>query len=166
MAIGHARLVGLDQHPGRSREERLGGGSTQLHLPAWEVVIHRLERRTRAFDNLLHARGGMAGGAKQVRRGGDEAVTRRSATPMRTRSSKRSTCWRTPSSKTRFWAQADAAAWEASLPEEERQALIAREAEVDAAFDGIAQGAQTIASRRSAMSLGTTSLPNDLRCAR
>jgi hypothetical protein len=37
-----------------------------------------------------------------------------------------------------FWAQADAAAaWEASLPEEERQALIAREAEVDAAFDGI-----------------------------
>ena len=37
-----------------------------------------------------------------------------------------------------FWAQADAAlAWRASLPEAERQALLAREAEVDAAFDGI-----------------------------
>mgnify|MGYP001163048366 CR=1 FL=1 len=37
-----------------------------------------------------------------------------------------------------FWAQADAAlAWRSSLPEAEREALIAREAEVDAAFDGI-----------------------------
>ena len=37
-----------------------------------------------------------------------------------------------------FWAQADAAlAWRAALPEDERQALIAREAEADTAFDGI-----------------------------
>ena len=38
----------------------------------------------------------------------------------------------------RFWGQADAAAkWRASLARSERAALVAREAEVDAAFDGI-----------------------------
>ena len=38
----------------------------------------------------------------------------------------------------RFWAQAEAAAsWRASLSERDRNALIAGEAEVDAAFDGI-----------------------------
>jgi hypothetical protein len=38
----------------------------------------------------------------------------------------------------RFWAQADAAAaWRRSLPEDRQQQLRAREAEVDAAFDGI-----------------------------
>lgn len=38
----------------------------------------------------------------------------------------------------RFWGQADAAAnWRASLDKRERAALVAREAEIDAAFDGI-----------------------------
>jgi hypothetical protein len=38
----------------------------------------------------------------------------------------------------RFWAQADAAAsWRGSLNDDERAALVAREAEIDAAFDGI-----------------------------
>ncbi len=38
----------------------------------------------------------------------------------------------------RFWAQAEAAAaWRRSLPEPRRAVLIAAEAEVDAAFDGI-----------------------------
>ena len=38
----------------------------------------------------------------------------------------------------RFWAQADAAAsWRGSLTDDERAALVAREAEIDAAFDGI-----------------------------
>ncbi len=38
----------------------------------------------------------------------------------------------------RFWAQADAAAaWRRSLPEDRQQQLLARETEVDAAFDGI-----------------------------
>ena len=38
----------------------------------------------------------------------------------------------------RFWAQADAAAaWRRSLPDHDRERLAAREAEVDAAFDGI-----------------------------
>jgi hypothetical protein len=38
----------------------------------------------------------------------------------------------------RFWAQADAAAaWRRSRSDEERERLAAREAEVDAAFDGI-----------------------------
>ena len=37
-----------------------------------------------------------------------------------------------------FWAQADAAAaWEASLPKEERERLKAEDAAIDAAFDGI-----------------------------
>ena len=38
----------------------------------------------------------------------------------------------------RFWAQAAAAAaWRRSLPDHDRERLAAREAEVDAAFDGI-----------------------------
>lgn len=38
----------------------------------------------------------------------------------------------------RFWAQADAAAaWRRSLPDHERQRSAVREAEVDAAFDGV-----------------------------
>jgi hypothetical protein len=38
----------------------------------------------------------------------------------------------------RFWAQAEAAAaWRRSCSDEERERLTAREAEVDAAFDGI-----------------------------
>jgi hypothetical protein len=38
----------------------------------------------------------------------------------------------------RFWAQADAAAsWRRSLTDRERETLAAREAEIDAAFDGI-----------------------------
>ena len=38
----------------------------------------------------------------------------------------------------RFWAQADAAAaWRRSLPEQERDRLAARDAEIDAAFDGV-----------------------------
>jgi len=38
----------------------------------------------------------------------------------------------------RFWAQAEAAAsWRESLTDDERAALVTREAEVDAAFDGI-----------------------------
>lgn len=38
----------------------------------------------------------------------------------------------------RFWAQADAAAaWRRSLPDEQRASLAERDAEVDAAFDGI-----------------------------
>lgn len=38
----------------------------------------------------------------------------------------------------RFWAQADAAAaWRRSLPDHERERLASRDADVDAAFDGI-----------------------------
>ena len=38
----------------------------------------------------------------------------------------------------RFWAQADAAAaWRRSLPEQERDRLAARDAEIDAAFDSV-----------------------------
>ena len=38
----------------------------------------------------------------------------------------------------RFWAQADAAAaWRRALSDDERARLAAREAEIDAAFDGI-----------------------------
>ena len=38
----------------------------------------------------------------------------------------------------RFWAQADAAAaWRHSLPDDERERLAARDADVDVAFDGI-----------------------------
>jgi hypothetical protein len=38
----------------------------------------------------------------------------------------------------RFWVQADAAtAWRRSLPDHERARLTSREAEIDAAFDGI-----------------------------
>ena len=38
----------------------------------------------------------------------------------------------------RFWVQADAAAdWRRSLPDNERDRLVAREADVDTAFDGI-----------------------------
>lgn len=37
-----------------------------------------------------------------------------------------------------FWAQAErAAAWRAALPAERREAIRRREAEIDAAFDGI-----------------------------
>ena len=39
---------------------------------------------------------------------------------------------------TRFWAQADAAAdWRNSLSADDRERLAARDADVDAAFDGI-----------------------------
>ena len=39
----------------------------------------------------------------------------------------------------RFWAEAESAtAWRRSLPDVDQQALVDREAEVDAAFDGIA----------------------------
>ena len=38
----------------------------------------------------------------------------------------------------RFWVQADAAVdWRRSLPENERDRLVARDADVDTAFDGI-----------------------------
>ena len=38
----------------------------------------------------------------------------------------------------RFWARADAAAaWQRSLPDDARARLAARDADVDAAFDGI-----------------------------
>ncbi|MGD9701981.1 MAG: hypothetical protein AB7Q42_04415 [Acidimicrobiia bacterium] len=38
----------------------------------------------------------------------------------------------------RFWAQADAAAaWRHSLSDDDRARLVARDADVDAAFDGI-----------------------------
>ncbi|MEL7207054.1 MAG: hypothetical protein AAGK32_02285 [Actinomycetota bacterium] len=38
----------------------------------------------------------------------------------------------------RFWTQAEAAAsWRASLTDDEQAALVEREAEIDAAFDGI-----------------------------